>query len=56
MTAVRLAAHVLLLALTSSPSRLRQSVGLPLRMPFGGSSLPGGGTWDMGLKWDRVGP
>lgn len=37
-------------------SLFRQSVGLPLRLSFGDSSLPGGGTWEVSLKWDQVGP
>lgn len=31
------------------------SWGLPLRLPFGDSSLSAGGAWEVSLKWDGVG-
>lgn len=38
------------------PSLFRQSAGLPLRLPFGNSILSAGGSWEVSLKWDGVGP
>ena len=40
----------MLLAPTPAPALFRQSVGLPLRLLFGDSSLPGGGTLS-GTEW-----